>query len=52
MHNLLQELGWQIVHRESPEQPVHRSRLWLKEHSKLIMQNFMLSYAYISMQLK
>ena len=30
MHDLLQELGRQIVHRESPT-PGNRSRLWLKE---------------------
>lgn len=29
MHDLLQQLGWHIVHQESPEQPGKRSRLWV-----------------------
>ncbi|KAF4390538.1 hypothetical protein F8388_006035 [Cannabis sativa] len=31
MHDLLQELGWDIVSRESPKQPGNRSRLWLQQ---------------------
>ena len=31
MHDLLQELGMEIVRRESPENPSQRSRLWLSE---------------------
>ena len=31
MHDLLQELGREIVHRESLENPSQRSRLWLSE---------------------
>ena len=31
MHDLLQELGREIVRRESPENPSQRSRLWLSE---------------------
>ena len=31
MHDLLQELGREIVRRESPENPSQRSRLWLGE---------------------
>ena len=31
MHDLLQELGRQIVHSESPEQPGSHSRLWCKD---------------------
>ncbi|KAH7529251.1 hypothetical protein FEM48_Zijuj05G0164700 [Ziziphus jujuba var. spinosa] len=30
MHNLIQEVGWEIVHQESPEVGKHR-RLWLTE---------------------
>ena len=29
MHNLLQKMGWEIVHQESLEEPRGRSRLWL-----------------------
>ncbi|CAK8566866.1 unnamed protein product [Lathyrus sativus] len=28
MHDLIQELGWNIVHQESPKDPGSRSRLW------------------------
>ncbi|XP_004289273.1 PREDICTED: TMV resistance protein N-like [Fragaria vesca subsp. vesca] len=31
MHDLLQEMGLEIVRRESPEEPGKRSRLWLYE---------------------
>ena len=31
MHDLLQELGKEIVRCESPEEPGRRSRLWLTE---------------------
>ena len=31
MHDLLQELGQQIVQRQSPEEPGKRSRLWKEE---------------------
>ncbi|XP_062110768.1 uncharacterized protein LOC133822445 [Humulus lupulus] len=31
MHDLLQELGWDIVRQESPQQPGNRSRLWLQQ---------------------
>ena len=39
MHDLLQELGWQIVHSESPEQPGSRSRLWLKDDVLHVLKN-------------
>ncbi|XP_024634734.1 disease resistance protein RPV1 [Medicago truncatula] len=28
MHDLIQEMGWNIVHQESPKDPGSRSRLW------------------------
>ncbi|PSS11722.1 TMV resistance protein like [Actinidia chinensis var. chinensis] len=31
MHDLIQKLGWEIVHQESPKEPGKRSRLWLFE---------------------
>ncbi|KAM5551817.1 hypothetical protein ABKV19_026596 [Rosa sericea] len=31
MHDLLQELGWEIVREESPKEPGKRSRLWSHE---------------------
>ncbi|XP_024163679.1 disease resistance protein RPP2B-like [Rosa chinensis] len=31
MHDLLQELGWEIVRRQSPKEPGKRSRLWSHE---------------------
>uniref|UniRef100_A0A7N2LQH1 ADP-ribosyl cyclase/cyclic ADP-ribose hydrolase n=1 Tax=Quercus lobata TaxID=97700 RepID=A0A7N2LQH1_QUELO len=31
MHDLIQELGKEIVRRESPDEPGERSRLWLKQ---------------------
>ena len=39
MHDLLQELGWQIVHSESPEQPGSRSRLWRKDDVLHVLKN-------------
>ncbi|KAF8024229.1 hypothetical protein BT93_F1433 [Corymbia citriodora subsp. variegata] len=31
MHDLLQEMAWEIVRQESPEEPGERSRVWLFE---------------------
>ncbi|KAF8024228.1 hypothetical protein BT93_F1432 [Corymbia citriodora subsp. variegata] len=31
LHDLLQEMAWEIVRRESPEEPGERSRVWLFE---------------------
>ncbi|XP_039170318.1 disease resistance protein RUN1 [Eucalyptus grandis] len=31
MHDLLQEMAWEIVRRESPKEPGERSRVWLFE---------------------
>lgn len=31
MHDLVQQMGWHIVRRESPQKPGKRSRLWLNE---------------------
>ena len=39
MHHLLQELGRQIVHNESPEQPSSRSRLWRKDDVLHVLKN-------------
>ena len=39
MHDLLQELGRQIVHSESPEQLGSRSRLWLKDDVLPVLEN-------------
>ncbi|XP_030961369.1 TMV resistance protein N-like isoform X3 [Quercus lobata] len=39
MHDLLQELGWQIVHSEFPEQPGSRSRLCLKDDVLHVLKN-------------
>ena len=39
MHDLLQKLGRQIVHNESPEQPGSRSRLWLKDDVLHVLEN-------------
>ncbi|XP_030959277.1 TMV resistance protein N-like [Quercus lobata] len=39
MHDLLQDLGRQIVHCESPEQPGCRSRLWHKDDVLHVLKN-------------
>ncbi|XWS11085.1 hypothetical protein CRYUN_Cryun38cG0053600 [Craigia yunnanensis] len=31
MHDLLQEMGWDVVRKESPSEPERRSRLWIPE---------------------
>ena len=43
MHDLLQELGQQIVHNESPKQPGSRNRLWLKDDVLYVLKNSTLS---------
>ncbi|XP_062020673.1 disease resistance protein RUN1-like [Rosa rugosa] len=37
MHDLLQEMGWEIVRRESPNEPGRCSRLWLLEDVKHVL---------------
>ncbi|XP_040364254.1 TMV resistance protein N isoform X2 [Rosa chinensis] len=37
MHDLLQEMGWEIVHRESPNEPGRWSRLWLLKDVEDVM---------------
>ncbi|KAI8008758.1 Disease resistance-like protein DSC1 [Camellia lanceoleosa] len=37
MHDLIQELGWNIVRQESLEEPGQRSRLWLHEDSTCVL---------------
>ena len=39
MHDLLQELGRQIAHNESPEQPGSRNRLCLKDDVLHVLKN-------------
>ena len=40
MHDLLQELGWDIVRQESPKAPEKHSRLWLyKDIDKVLTKN-------------
>ena len=38
MHDLLQEMGWDVVRKESSSEPERRSRLWIPEdiHDVLI----------------
>ena len=37
MHDLLQELGWEIVREESRQEPGERSRLWLYQDSYQVL---------------
>ncbi|XP_030934304.1 TMV resistance protein N-like isoform X2 [Quercus lobata] len=39
MHDLLQEMGWEIVRQESIEEPGRRSRLWLREDLLHVLMN-------------
>jgi hypothetical protein len=39
MHDLLQEMGREIVRRESPKEPGRRSRLWLYEDVLHVLKN-------------
>ncbi|KAM5551812.1 hypothetical protein ABKV19_026591 [Rosa sericea] len=40
MHDLLQELGWEIVREQSPKEPGKRSRLWSHEDiNKVLKRN-------------
>ena len=39
MHDLLQEMGQEIVRHESPEEPSRRSRLWVCEDVLHILKN-------------
>ncbi|KAL7217223.1 hypothetical protein ACSBR1_029020 [Camellia fascicularis] len=40
MHDLIQELGWNIVRQKSPKEPGQHSRLWLHEDSThVLMEN-------------
>ncbi|KAK9941542.1 hypothetical protein M0R45_007246 [Rubus argutus] len=38
MHDLLQEMGWEIVRRQSPKQPGKRSRLWSHEDIHTVLK--------------
>ena len=39
MHDLLQDMGKEIVRRESPKEPGGRSRLWLYEDVIHVLKN-------------
>ena len=39
MHDLLQQLGREIVHRESPKEPGERSRLWTRDDVMHVLKN-------------
>ena len=39
MHDLLQEMGQEIIHRESPKEPSRRSRLWSYEDAPHVLKN-------------
>jgi hypothetical protein len=43
MHNLIQDMGREIVHQESPKYPEERSRLWLHEDVLNVLHNHMVS---------
>ena len=43
MHDLLQEMGWRIVCRESFQEPGRHSRLWLCEDIFHVLKNNMVS---------
>ncbi|KAM5551800.1 hypothetical protein ABKV19_026581 [Rosa sericea] len=38
MHDLLQEMGWEIVREQSPEEPGKRSRLWSHEDINTVLK--------------
>ena len=42
MHNLLQEMGWEIVHKES-EEPERCNRLWLYDNVLSVLKNNIVS---------
>ena len=43
MHDLLQEMGQEIVRHESPKEPGRRSRLWRYEDVLHILKNSTIS---------
>ena len=45
MHDLLQQLGWDIIRRKCLEEPGNRSRLWLcKDIDKVLTRNLVRAY--------
>ncbi|XP_039170322.1 disease resistance protein RPV1-like [Eucalyptus grandis] len=50
MHDLLQEMAWEIVRRESPEEPGERSRVWLFEDVCHILSKNSVSICKINLQ--
>lgn len=48
MHDLIQEMGWEIVRLESKEEPGQRSRLWLRDDIFCVLkENAVRGYAEI-----
>ncbi|GLT72965.1 hypothetical protein SLA2020_448560 [Shorea laevis] len=41
MHDLLQEMGREIVRQESPNEPGKRSRLWFHEDVRYVLEENM-----------
>ncbi|RDX93755.1 TMV resistance protein N, partial [Mucuna pruriens] len=41
MHDLIQQMGWEIVHQESIKEPGRRSRLWKHEEVHDVLKNNM-----------
>ena len=39
MHDLLRDMGREIVRQESPDEPGKRSRLWLYEEIDALLEN-------------
>ena len=39
MHDLLQDMGQEIVHHESPKEPGRRSRLWIYKDVIHVLKN-------------
>ena len=45
MHDLLQDMGKEIVHQESPTEPGKRSRLWFQEDVRYVLEENMVRLA-------
>ena len=44
MHDLIQEMGWEIVREEQPDEPCKWSRLWLFEDVNQVLAKNMVRY--------
>ncbi|KAG5223838.1 TMV resistance protein [Salix suchowensis] len=56
MHNLLRDMGREIIHNESPDHPGKRSRIWQREDawnvlSKQMLQTLMITFSLFSLLL-